>query len=123
MGDALIATAGLLEAHPEPVAAALECGLATIRAARDGPAHWLLRCGLHVGPVVGGVVGKSKFSFEIWGDTINIAARLADVDRTGSVHLSEAAWRRVENRSDCERVGPVTLRGKGNMPVYRCMPH
>jgi class 3 adenylate cyclase len=41
-----------------------------------------LVCGLHVGPVVGGVVGKSKFSFDIWGDTINTAARPAGVERT-----------------------------------------
>jgi adenylate cyclase len=123
VGDALIATAGLLESHPSPVTAALECGLAAIIAARDGPAHWLLRCGLHVGPVVGGVVGKSKFSFDIWGDTINTAARLAGVERAGAVHLSEAAWRHLASRKDCERVGPIALRGKGYVLVHRCFPH
>jgi adenylate cyclase len=122
VGDALIATAGLLTPHPDPVAAALECGFAVIEAALAGPAEWKLRCGLHIGPVVAGIVGKRKFSFDIWGDTINVAARLAGVDQTGCVHLSEAAWRRVAARWNCEAVGLVALRGKGEVPVFRCPP-
>lgn len=122
VGDALIATAGLLAPHADPVMAALDCGFALIDAARLGPAGWTLRCGLHFGPVVAGVVGRSKFSFDVWGDTINVAARLAAVDRTGCVHLSEAAWRKVAGRRVCEPLGLVALRGKGEIPVFRCMP-
>ena len=101
--------------------AALDCAFALIEAALNGPARWELRCGLHVGPVVAGVVGRSKFSFDIWGDTINVAARLAGLNKTGCVHLSETAWRQVAGRYACEPLGPVALRGKGEFPVFRCM--
>ena len=122
VGDALIATAGLLAPHPDPVMAALDCAFALIEAALNGPARWELRCGLHVGPVVAGVVGRSKFSFDIWGDTINVAARLAGVNKTRCVHLSETAWRQIASRYVCEPLGPIELRGKGQLPVFRCMP-
>jgi adenylate cyclase len=120
VGDALIATAGLLIPHADPVMAALSCAFPLIEAALLGPARWELRCGLHVGPVVAGVVGRSKFSFDIWGDTINVAARLAGINKTGCVHLSEAAWRQVADRCICAALGPVALRGKGELPVFRC---
>ena len=121
-GDALIATAGLLTPHPDPVSAALDCGFAAIEAALAGPAGWKLRCGLHIGPVVAGIVGKRKFSFDIWGDTINVAARLAGVGEPGCVHFSEAARRRVAASWNCEALGAVALRGKGDVSVFRCLP-
>lgn len=120
VGDALLATGGLLRAHDDPVMAGLRCAFALIEAAGRGPAGWALRCGLHVGPVVAGVVGRSKFSFDLWGDTVNVAARLATVGTTGCVHLSEFAGRRVADRCHLEPLGLMALRGKGEMPVFRC---
>jgi adenylate cyclase len=120
VGDAFLATGALLLPNPDPVMAGLSCAFAMIEAARAGPAHWEMRCGLHVGPVVAGVVGRSKFSFDLWGDTVNVAARLAHVGSTGCVHLSEPAWRQVAHRCDAEALGLVEMRGKGEVPVFRC---
>ena len=120
VGDAFLATGGLLLPHPDPVMSALSCAFALIEAARRAPARWDLRCGLHVGPVVAGVVGRSKFSFDLWGDTVNVAARLANVGATGCVHLSEPAWRQVKDHCELEPLGLVPMRGKGEVPVFRC---
>jgi adenylate cyclase len=71
---------------------------------------------------VAGIVGKRKFSFDIWGDTINVAARLAGVGEPGCVHFSEAARRRVAAGWNYEALGAVALRGKGDVSVFRCLP-
>ena len=77
MGDGLLATANLLLPLADPVMASMRCALAMLGVAAQNPARWQLRVGIHVGPVVAGVVGQSKFSFDLWGDTVNVAARLS----------------------------------------------
>ena len=122
VGDALIATGDLLADHDDAVAAALACAFELMQAARQGPAGWELHCGLHIGPVVSGVLGTTKLAFDLWGDTVNTAARLASLPGTGCVHLSEPAWLRIQGRLAGEPLGHVPLRGKGDTLVWRCMP-
>jgi class 3 adenylate cyclase len=120
VGDAFLATGNLLVPHSDAVMSALACAFGMMEAARLGPAGWELRCGLHMGPVVAGVVGRSKFSFDLWGDTVNVAARLVTVGDTGCVHLSEPAWNQVGGRCYAEPLGMIPLRGKGVVSVFRC---
>jgi class 3 adenylate cyclase/CheY-like chemotaxis protein len=120
VGDCLVATANLLEPHADPVLASVRCAFAMAEAARANPAGWQIRVGIHLGPVVAGVVGQSKFTFDVWGDTVNVAARLSDLGETGAVHLSEAAWRRLDGRARGQPLGPVALKGKGEIQLYRC---
>ncbi len=119
VGDAVMATAGLLLPNGDPVMASVECAVATIESARRLPACWDLRVGIHIGPVVAGVVGRQKFSFDIWGDTVNIAARLADYGTTPGIHLSAAAWQQVSNRVRAVPLGSAPIKGKGDMEIYR----
>jgi adenylate cyclase len=120
VGDGLVATANLLEPHADPVTASVRCAFAMADAARSNPARWQIRAGIHLGPVVAGVVGQTKFTFDVWGDTVNVAARLSDLGETGAVHLSDAAWRRLDGRVRAQPLGPVALKGKGEIEVYRC---
>ena len=62
----------------------------------------------------------SKFTFDLWGDTVNVAARLSDFGADGAVYLSEAAWRQLDGRARGQPLGPVALKGKGAIAVYRC---
>ena len=119
-GDCMVATANLLEPHPDPVLASVRCAFAMADAARANPANWQIRIGIHVGPVVAGVVGQSKFTFDVWGDTVNVAARLSDYGAEGAVYLSEAAWRQLDGRARGQPLGPVALKGKGDIEIYRC---
>jgi adenylate cyclase len=120
VGDGVVATANLLQPHPDPVLASVRCAFAMGEAARANPAGWQIRVGIHVGPVVAGVVGQSKFTFDVWGDTVNVAARLSDYGAEGAVYLSDAAWRQLNGRARGRPLGPVALKGKGEIEIYRC---
>jgi adenylate cyclase len=119
IGDGLLATAGLLLPNSDPVMSAVTCAEALIRAARRLPIAWDVRVGIHIGPVVAGIVGRQKFSFDVWGDTVNVAARLASYDAVVAINLSEAAWKRVADRVSGVPLGPIPIRGKGSLDVYR----
>jgi adenylate cyclase len=121
IGDGLMATANLLQRHDDPVLASVRCALAITEAARTNPAAWKIRVGIHVGPVVAGVVGRDKFSFDLWGDTVNVAARLSTLGSNSSVYLSADAWSSVASRCVGEPLGPVFVRGKGEIEVHRCV--
>lgn len=119
VGDGFLATAGLLLPNPDPVMASIACAASTIASARRLPLPWEVRVGIHVGPVVAGVVGRQKFSFDIWGDTVNVAARLASHGTQSSINLSAAAWERVRSRVEAAPLGPIPIKGKGNIEAYR----
>lgn len=119
VGDGLLATAALLLPNPDPVMASIRCAAATIGSARGLPTPWDVRVGIHIGPVVAGVVGRQKFSFDIWGDTVNIAARLAGYGTSSGIYLSAAAWKHIYGRVETEPLGLVPMKGKGNVEVYR----
>lgn len=117
-GDGLLATGNLLVAHPDPVMASIVLARSLATAALAQPPCWQIRAGIHEGPVVAGVVGRSKFSFDLWGDTVNVAARLAAYGGSG-IHLSAEAWARVNERCGGEPLGNIPLKGKALIPVYR----
>jgi len=121
IGDAVLATANLLRPHSEPVLAAVRCGLAIVSAAGSLPAGWAVRVGIHFGAVVAGVVGREKFGFEIWGDTVNLAGRLSKLGEEPAVYLSEIARDRAGAHLDTVPLGTVAVKGKGDLPVFRCL--
>jgi adenylate cyclase len=119
VGDGLLATAGLLLPNPDPVMSSIECAASTIASARGLPIPWNVRVGIHIGAVVAGVVGRQKFSFDIWGDTVNVAARLAGYGTSTGINLSAAAWRQVGTRIQTIPLGPIQIRGKGDLEVHQ----
>ncbi len=118
VGDAFLATAGLLREVESPVEAAVRCGLAMTAAAREVEPHWDVRVGLHVGPVVAGIVGSRQFLFDLWGDTVNLAARITDEASAGALCLSEDAWRRVDGAFEARDRGEVEIKGKGLVALF-----
>ncbi|CAM2930873.1 MULTISPECIES: adenylate/guanylate cyclase domain-containing protein [Methylobacterium] len=120
IGDAFMATANLLSPHADPVTAAVRCARDMVAIAGDGPTGWRIRAGIHIGSVVGGIVGRSKFTFDLWGDTVNVAARLCALGDGCAVHLSEEASTRVRDGGAIRPVGKVALKGKGECEVYCC---
>lgn len=121
VGDGLMATANLLLPHADPVLGCVRFALALIEAGQANPALWQIRVGIHTGPVVAGVVGREKFSFDLWGDTVNVAARLSALGTTPAVHLSADAWRQVAGRCRGEALGPLVVKGKSEIDVHRCI--
>lgn len=120
-GDAFMAAAGLIAANPDPVLACLLCGFQMAEAARRSPAAWQLRVGIHIGPVIAGVVGRQKFAYDLWGDTVNVAARLSSFGPGGTIHVTNDAWMQVASRCHGRSLGPVALKGKGTIEVVECL--
>ena len=73
-----------------------------------------------MGPVVGGVVGRKQYLFDIWGDTVNIAARIVDQADPNSVLVSSTLWRNLGDAFRGNSKGLVELKGKGDLELIQC---
>jgi adenylate cyclase len=116
IGDAYMVAGGLTHAGGDGGAAAVaELAFEMLEFVHDlGRAQGLpidLRIGIHTGPLVAGVIGKHKFSYDVWGDTVNIAARLESAGEPGRIHVSEATARALGPGWRIEPRGPVALKG------------
>ena len=85
---------------------------------RLGKPYFEARIGLHTGPVVAGVVGVNKFAYDIWGDTVNIAARMESKSEPGKINISESTYRLIKYKYDCEYRGKVDAKNKGYIDMY-----
>ena len=122
IGDSYMAAAGL----PEPCADhAQRCVRAGLRMTeylaqrnRKTAFKWALRVGVHSGPVVAGVVGKRKYAFDIWGDTVNLASRIENSGEVGRVNVSAYTYDLIQKEFECEYRGRVNAKGKGALDMY-----
>jgi class 3 adenylate cyclase len=118
IGDAFMAASGLMEDVANPVLDCVKLGMRMIEFTQklcDGaglPLGFELRVGIHVGTVVSGVLGRRQSLFDLWGDTVNIAARLESHGDAGCVNLSLEAWDQIRNRVAGERHSLRELKGK-----------
>ncbi|MGB3800663.1 MAG: adenylate/guanylate cyclase domain-containing protein [Lewinella sp.] len=120
IGDAYMCVAGVPEADPDhanhAVGAALE-----IQHYLVDHSEYHARIGIHSGPVVAGIVGRDKFAYDVWGDTVNQAARLETAGRAGEVTISEETRRLLGSAFDCERLGTFEAKNIGLMDRYRVL--
>jgi adenylate cyclase len=82
----------------------------------------LRRRGIHIGPVVAGITGRRRFQFDLWGDTVNVAARICDRATPGSVAVAASAWPLIRGRYRGRSLGDVELKGKGPVELVECLP-
>ena len=126
VGDAYLAVAGVPEPRPDhaDAAAALALRMAETLAATAPLLHarYQLRIGLHSGPVLAGVIGRRKFSYDVWGDTVNIASRLQTLCVPGQVTLSQATRAALSPGFRTEPLGRVEIRGRGVFDTHRLLP-
>jgi adenylate cyclase len=79
---------------------------------------WDLRIGIHSGPVIAGVIGKKRFSYDIWGDSVNIAARMQSSGEIGKVNISNMTYNLVKSFFKCEYRGRMPVKFKGDLEMY-----
>ena len=122
LGDGYLAVAGVTSPRSDhalaATAMALEVEPAFVRElAQDWPGI-RMRVGLATGPVMAGVIGTERFSFDVWGDTVNTSSRMASLADPGSVQITEETCAAVRNRYRVERREAVEVKGKGLMTTY-----
>ncbi len=105
--------------HPEVVA---ELALGMLQAIEGintrGLMTHAIRIGINTGPVMAGVIGRKKFSYDLWGSTVNLAARLESSGMPGHIHVSEATYRELNGRFAFTRRGVINAKGVGDITTY-----
>lgn len=81
-------------------------------------AHFDIRIGVNTGPVVAGVVGKKKFAYDIWGDSVNVASRMESNSKAGRINVSENTYQLIKNKFHCNYRGEIEVKNKGLMKMY-----
>lgn len=127
IGDAYMALAGVTETTQEPVIRACLAALEIrdfMRNEHDvaralNKDAWEIRIGLHMGPLVAGIIGTNKISFDVWGDTVNIAARAESASQPGHITITDEVARTIQDTFNLEERGKVDiLKRGGNMHLY-----
>jgi class 3 adenylate cyclase len=126
IGDAYIAAGGLPEKNSATAQNVVEAAIAMQKAVEklkqerivlDKP-YFELRIGIHTGPVVAGVVGIKKFQYDIWGDTVNLAARMEQSGVAGKINISQQTYELVKEQFNCVHRGKVEAKNKGEIDMY-----
>jgi class 3 adenylate cyclase len=126
IGDAYMCATGLTENNTQEVEELIRAAIEIRdfmeeyrrqREAEGRPAFGI-RIGIHTGHVVSGVVGIRKFAFDIWGDAVNVAARMESSGEVGKINISEPTYEKIKNRFECSSRGMVEAKGKGSMKMY-----
>jgi class 3 adenylate cyclase len=122
IGDAYMAAGGIPRksvANPiEVVLAALEMQNYMKQLKKTKIDIWDLRIGIHSGPVIAGIIGHKKRSFDIWGDTVNTASRMESTGEAGKVNISSETYRLVKDYFICDYRGKLPVKYKGNIDMY-----
>jgi class 3 adenylate cyclase len=122
IGDAYMAASGILEEDSLHSNRLVDVGLAFIEFLKSRnekqTLHWQCRIGIHSGSVIAGIVGKSRFIYDILGDDVNIAARVESAGTAMRVAITDATKAMLSNEFTTEPLGNVMLKGKGEMQLH-----
>ncbi|HXQ34065.1 MAG TPA: adenylate/guanylate cyclase domain-containing protein, partial [Anaerolineales bacterium] len=77
-----------------------------------------IRIGINSGPLIGGVIGRKKFVYALWGDMVNTASRMESHGATGKIQITRATYELVKDRFECEYIGEIAVKGKGEMEAW-----
>lgn len=126
IGDAYMAVGGVPDNNKAGPAEVVKAARDMIRVShemaienqKDNRPFFEIRIGIHTGPVVSGIVGKSKFQFDIWGDTVNVAARLEQTSEPGKINISRTTYDEISNLFTCEPRGTLPIKNRSEVEMF-----
>lgn len=121
-GDGYLAVCGLPEKNPEHAIHCVNAGKKIFSYLKErnksSDIQWNARIGIHTGPLVAGVIGERKFSFNIFGDTVNTAARIETASIPNKINVSQSTYELIKDSFVCEYRGKIEAKGKGEIEMY-----
>ena len=117
IGDNYMVAAGVPTPHPDHAVALVDMALEMLDFSAT-LSTMSFRIGIDTGPVVAGVIGRSKFQYDLWGDSVNTASRMESQGEPGRVQITEATYERVKDTFECIPRGVIPVKGMGEMATW-----
>jgi class 3 adenylate cyclase len=122
IGDGYMAVSGLPTPRPDHAHAIADAALEMLAFARGlsspGERPIVLRIGINSGTIMAGVIGRKKFSYDVWGDPVNVASRMESHGLSNCIQITETTYELIKNDFICAPRGMVEIKGKGEMRTW-----
>ncbi|HNR07349.1 MAG TPA: adenylate/guanylate cyclase domain-containing protein [Saprospiraceae bacterium] len=120
IGDAYLAASGLPRINPDHATHACRAAMDILNWVRapENKCLFNIRIGINSGPVIAGIVGMKKYVYDIWGDTVNTAARMESSSSPGKINISESTYQLVKEKFNCVCRGKIEAKNKGSINMY-----
>jgi adenylate cyclase len=126
IGDCYMVASGVPRSRPDHATALVNLALdmqTAVAGTRFGGRQLALRIGINSGPVVAGIIGRKKFTYDLWGESVNLASRMESHGRTRCIQITRSTYELVKDAFRCEAFGSIEVKGAGQMEVWHVLGH
>jgi adenylate cyclase len=124
IGDCYMVASGVPRSRADHAVALVNLALdmqATVAGTSFGGRQLALRIGINSGPVVAGIIGRKKFTYDLWGESVNLASRMESHGRTRCIQITRSTYELIKDAFYCEEVGFIEIKGAGQMEVWHVL--